>query len=107
MHNITNLQTHENTKADFKVGPISLNISEKTEANAIEVVSPMTDNSITPVMSNGTIWKMFDNNSEENTSHQIIYVSYQDPNNPEGMSTLQEVNHMVGGLNCFFFVVFS
>lgn len=65
------------------------------------IVAAPTDH-INVVPESTTMWKLIDQNSIEQTdnaagdeNNQIIYVTYQDPNDPNGKQTLQMLSQMV------------
>lgn len=50
------------------------------------------------ILSDGTVWKLLDNNEMDTSSgdpNQIIYVTYQDPNDPGNNKTMQVLSNLV------------
>lgn len=84
---------------DFE--PIEVIENLKSETTVISGTPPMPS-----TISDGTVWKLL-NNTEIDAStgdpNQIIYVTYQDPNDPGNNKTMQVLSNVVS----IFFFVFS
>lgn len=96
------LKTHENAKTD--VAPAEQQGIEienlVAEATATSGTVPMPS-----TLSDGTVWKLLNNTEIDVSSgdaNQIIYVTYQDPNDPGNNKTMQVLSNLVS-----IFVEFS
>lgn len=55
----------------------------------------------TPTIPEGAVWKLLNNSNlvvgaaPPDPNNQVIYVTYQDPNDPSGNKTLQVLSHLV------------
>lgn len=74
----------------------------------------LTDDGLLPATNvpEGTVWKLLKNDqivsgttAPTDASNQVIYVTYQDPNDPSGNKTLQVLSHLVNIIVklCVFF----